>query len=120
VIYRLPRDRKSVMDYVIVLYFIVISAIVQQNLYYIFHLTAFIMMIAIVEKYSLVYKENKFINTKILMVAFAGLALSQLIFALSSFESLFAVANFIELISYIILLFLIIRILQYGTEKKSH
>ena len=120
VIYRLPRDRKSVMDYVIVIYFVIISAIIQQSLYYIFHITAFIMMIAIVEKYYLVYKENKFINTKILVIAFLWLALSQLIFALSSVDILFAVANIIELISYITLLFLIIRILQYGTEKKSY
>ena len=120
VIYRLPRERKSVMDYVIVLYFIIISAIVEEGFYYIFHLTAFIMLIAIVEKYYLVYKENKFINTKILMVVFSGLALSQLIFALSSFGTLFPVANIVELISYIILLFLTIRILQYGTKKKPY
>ncbi|MFH1311124.1 MAG: hypothetical protein ABIH65_01830 [Nanoarchaeota archaeon] len=120
IIYRLPRERKSIMDYVIVLYFIVLSVIIEADFCYIFYITSFIMLIAIVEKYYLVYRENKFFNTKILMIVFAGLALSQLIFALYSLENLFAIANIIELISYIILLFLIIRILQHGTEKKSY
>lgn len=120
IIYRLPRDRKSVMDYVFILYFILISAIINQSFYYIFHATAFIMMIAIVEKYYLVYKKNQFFNTSILVIAFSGLALSQLIFALSSIDILFAVANVVELISYMVLLFLVIRILQYGKEKKPY
>ncbi|MEM3091153.1 MAG: hypothetical protein QXX55_00375 [Candidatus Pacearchaeota archaeon] len=119
-IYRLPRDKKSVIDYVIVIYFIVISSLIQTDLYYIFHLTAFIMMVAITEKYYLVYKENKFTNTKILMSAFLGLSLSRLIFVLSKIDIIFAIANIIELISYTILLSLVIRILQNGKEEKPY
>ena len=119
-IYRLPRKRSSVMDYVIILYFVILSAIIEEDFYYLFHLTALMILIAIVEKYYLVYKENGFINTKILWVAFSGLALSQLIFLLSELDVFFAGANIIELISYAILLGLVIRILKYGKEKKPY
>jgi uncharacterized membrane protein YkvI len=60
------------------------------------------------------------VNTKILIIAFSILAFAQLVYVLSKVGILFAVANIIELISYVILLFLIIRILKYGEKKKPH
>lgn len=120
IIYRLPREKKSIGDYGIAIYFIIISAVLIQEFYYLFHLTAFFLLILIVEKYYEVFKENKFLNTKILMIAFGMLALSQLFFILSTLDFLFALANIIELMSYAVLLGLVIRILKYGTKKKSY
>jgi len=119
-IYRLPRDRKSVGDYMVVLYFILISSLLSREIFYIFHLTALFILILIVEKYALVYKENRFFNTKVLIVSFSLLALSQLIFVLSNIDILFALANTIELISYSVFLALIIRIWKHGKKKKSY
>jgi len=119
-IYRLPRDRKSIGDYMAVLYFIIISSLLSREIFYIFHLTALFILVLIVEKYAWIYKENNFFNTKILMVAFGLLALSQLIFVLSDVDILFAVANTVELISYSIFLALIIRIWKYGKKKKPY
>jgi len=119
-IYRLPRERRSIGDYLIVLYFVLISSLLSKEIFYIFHLTALFILILIVEKYYLIFKENKFFNTKVLMVAFGILALSQLIFVLSDIEILFVLANVIELISYTIFLALIIRIWKYGKEKKPY
>ena len=59
-------------------------------------------------------------NTKILIVAFAMLALSQLIFVLSKVDALFVLASIIELVSFVGLLFLVIKILKYGKKKKSN
>lgn len=120
IIYRLPRERKSVGDYVVVIYFILISSLLSREIFYLFHLTALFILILIVEKYFFIYKENRFFNTKILMVAFSILALSQLIFILSAIEILFVLGNVVELISYTIFLALIIRIWKYGKEKKPH
>jgi len=120
IIYRLPRDRKSIGDYVVVLYFILISSFLSGEIFYLFHLTALFILILIIEKFFFVYKENRFLNTKILMVAFSLFALSQLIFVLSVVDVLFVLGNIVELISYTIFLALIIRIWKYGKEKKPY
>src|SRR3972149_200163 len=120
ILYRLPRDRKSIGDYVIVIYFILISSFLSREIFYLFHLTALFILILIVEKYFLIYRKNRFFNTKILMVAFGILALSQLILVLSDIDLLFVLGNVVELISYTIFLALIIRIWKYGKEKKPY
>lgn len=119
-IYRLPRDKKSWGDYALVLYFILVSALLSKEFYYLFHLTALVLLILIVGNYYDVLKEHKLFNTKILVTAFSLLALSQLIFALSRLEVMFVLANVIELVSYCILLGLGIRLLQNGKEKKPN
>ncbi|MDP3992567.1 MAG: hypothetical protein Q8P79_03630 [Nanoarchaeota archaeon] len=120
IIYRLPRQRKSVGDYLIVLYFALISSLLSREIFYIYHLTALFILVLTVEKFSWIYKKNKFFNTKILMMAFGLLALSQLIFVLSTVDILFVLGNVVELISYTIFLALIIRIWKYGKEKKPY
>ena len=120
ILYRLPREKRSIADYALIMYFIIISVILTKEFYFLFHLTAFVLLLMIVEKYSELYHRNKFLNTKILMFAFGLLALSKLIFVLSSVGILFALASIIELISYAILLGLVIRILKYGTKKKPY
>ena len=120
IIYRLPRERKSIGDYALVIYFIMVSALLSREFFYLFHLTAIIILILIVENYYRIYERNKFINTKILMIAFGILALSQLIFILPGVEIMFVLGNIVELISYTILLALIIRIWKYGKKKKPY
>ncbi len=122
VIYRLPQKKMYMRDYALVLYFLLLSAILSQytGLFYFFNLTAFILLVLIVNNYYKIYKENKFANTKILITIFSILALAQLIYLFSKIEILFAVANTIELIGYVILLFLIIRILKHGEKKKPY
>jgi len=122
IIYRLPQKKMYVGDYALVLYFILLSAVLSEygKFFYLFHLTAFVLLILIVNNYCRIYKEKKFANTKILIAAFSILALAQLIYILSKVGILFAVANIIELISYVTLLFIIIRILKYGEKKKSY
>lgn len=120
IIYRLPRERKSIGDYALVIYFILISALLSREFFYLFHLTAIVILVLIVENYYRIYKRNKFINTKILMTAFGILALSQLIFILPGIEIMFVLGNMVELISYTILLALIIRIWKYGKKKKPY
>src|SRR3989344_7806077 len=114
VIYRLSVKKKYFEDLFLGLYFVVISAVFSINAYYyIFHVTALILLILITKNYYEVYKENKFINTKILILAFSMLALSQMLFTLSKLSFVYVTGNVIELISYIILLVLIIRILKH-------
>ncbi len=118
-IYRLPREKKSVGDWLLVLYFILLSSILSKEFYYLFYLTSLFLLVMIVSNYVEIYRKNKFTNTKILIGAFSLLALSQLIFILSKVPSLFVLASAIELISYVCLLFLVIKILKYGEKKKQ-
>jgi hypothetical protein len=117
-IYRLPRTNKSILDSVLIIYFILISAFVTNNVANVFHLTAFLLLFMIVINYYNIYKKNKFFNTQILMVAFGILALSQLLFIFSGIGIVRVAGNLVELISYTILLGLIIRIQKYGKETK--
>ena len=118
IIYRIPLNKKISGDILIILYFIIISVIFSQGFYYLFHLTALVFLVLIANNYNDIYKKNKSYNTKILVIAFSILALSQVIFILSKIEVLYAIAQFIQLASYIILLVLIIRILKHGKKKK--
>jgi len=120
-IYRLPRNRKSVFDYILVLYFILISAFFINEIANVFHLTTFLLLLMIVGNYSKIYQRNRFFNTQILMLAFGILAVSQLLFVFSGIvEGLHVAGNVVELISYTILLGLIIRIRKYGKKKKPY
>jgi hypothetical protein len=122
IIYRLPQKKLYIGDYILVFYFILLSVILSayEGFHYLFPLTAFALLILIVHNYYQIYKKNKFANTKILILAFSVFALAQLVHVFSKIEILFVMANTIELISYVILLFLIIRILKYGEKKKSY
>ncbi len=119
VIYRLPLEKKSFGDILIGICFIFISAIFSQAFYYLFHLTALILLVLIINNYCKIYDRNKQENTKILIIALSMLALSQVIFILSKLGILYAIAQIMQLVSYIILLILIIKILKYGKQKKK-
>ncbi|MBU2615574.1 MAG: hypothetical protein KKC19_00555 [Nanoarchaeota archaeon] len=114
VIYKIPHKKVYGGDYVLILYFIVISSILSKDLFYLFHLTAFLFLVLIVVNYLKIYQKNGFENTLMLIIAFSILALSQLIYILSKVGMFFALSNIMELISYTILLFLIIRIIKHG------
>lgn len=119
-IYRLPRENKSVGDYLLVAYFILMSAILGNEFYYLFNIAALFILVMISENYYRIYMKNKFVNTKILLFAFGILALSQLVFIFSKVPVVFVAASLIELIGYAILLILIVRILKYGKKTKPH
>ncbi|MBU4086464.1 MAG: hypothetical protein KKB21_02700, partial [Nanoarchaeota archaeon] len=112
-------------DALLAVYFILISSFFGNTFYYIFHLTALVFLVMIISSYLEVYKKNKSKNTKVLIAAFSLLALSQVIFILSTLKVCYAIAQIAQLVSYIILLFLMIRILrperreQYGRQKKK-
>jgi len=107
-------------DYFLVLYLIIVSSALSQEFHYIYYMTSFFFLVLIINNYYRKYKENKFTNTKILIFAFSILCLAQIIFLLSKVDILFVMANIAELISYVILLFLIIRIMKYGEKKKQN
>ncbi len=118
VIYRLPIKQKSPGDFLLASYFIVISAMFDSQLNYLFHSTALILLVLITNNYYSIYKKNRFLNTKILVIVFGMLGLSQLLFILSKMEAIYVAGNIIALLSYMIMLILVARILKHGKKKK--
>jgi hypothetical protein len=122
IIYKLPLEKEHKKDFLLSLFFIVVISILSKNLDYLFRLTALILLVFITRNYYIIYLQNKSKKTMLLVLAFGILAISQVMFALASPGSFVAVvANIWELVSYIILLTLIIRIIHHhGTKKKQN
>lgn len=120
VIYRIPQKVRLSGDVFLAVCFLFISAIFGNTFYYIFHLTALILLVFITDNYYKVYKINKSENTKILLVAFSILTISHALFILSGFSMIYVISQFMQLVSYLILLFLVIKILKHGKEKKQN
>jgi len=120
IIYKLPIKKRDFEDFFLALFFITLLSILSKDKFHLFYLTALVLLILITKKYCLVYDKNKSKNTMILIFAFALLALSNIIFTFSGLSEMYVTANFLELVSYITLLILIMRILKHGTEKKQN
>jgi hypothetical protein len=118
-IYMIPSSRKRSIDFFFKTYLIFIVALLSHNLYYFYHLTALILLVLIINNYYKVYRKEKIINTKILIAAFSLLAISQAIFLFSKLNYLYVTAQSIQLVSYIILFALIIKILKNGKKTKQ-
>lgn len=121
-IYRILQEKKTGIDLLLALYIIFVSSIFSAGFYYLFHLTALLLLSLIINNYYQLYRKNKSENTLILILAFFMLALSQLIFVLSILSSLYVFGQVIQLVSYLILLILIIRILRtekHGRQQKK-
>ena len=118
-IYNLHHKKIPFENYLLFAYFIFLSAILSREIFYLFHLTALFLLLMIVRNYVRIYKENKFLNTKMLITAFGMLAISQIFFLFAS-GFMQATANLVELISYALLLFLAIKIRKDGKKKKQN
>lgn len=112
-LYKLALGKKWTGDSYLVVFFILLTTFFSTNVYYAFHLTALIFLLLIIKNYFFLYNKNKNSNTEILAIAFSLLGISQLIFIFSKLNSMFVLANIIELASYLTLLILIIRIIKH-------
>lgn len=118
VIYRTPLKKEFSSDLIFAVCFLVISAIFGTTFYYLFHFTAFLLVVFIINNYYQVYKKNRAETTKILILSFAMLLLSHIIFLISNLAIFYVFGQVIQLVSYLILLFLIIRILRASKKKR--
>lgn len=121
IIYRIPLKREvNLSDALLAVYFIVLSSLFGVEIYYLFHITVLVFLILIISNYYKIYAKNKSANTRLLINAFGVLALGHIVFILSSIKLVYVFAQILQLVSYLMLLFLILRILKHGKKKKSH
>jgi len=119
-IYRIPLKRKLERDSLLAICFIIISALFGSAISSIFHVTALILIALIINNYYQIYRKNKSENTLILISAFSLLGLSRIIFLLHNAGFCYVSAQIIQLVSYLILLFLIIRITKGEHGRKNN
>lgn len=119
IIYRLPGKKISASDLILIIYFILVSAIFSYTSDLVFHLTAILLLAFIIECYSEIYKKNKSENTINLIIAFSILALSHVILIFATSGAIYVFAQIVQLVSYIILLVVMINILKHGGKKKK-
>ena len=119
-LYRVAAKERPSKEILLGLYFLLALSIFGSMFYYVFHLTTLIILILIICAYYNIYKKNKLLNTKILIIAFVLLALSHSTFLFSRLPSLYVVGQIIQLISYVIFLSLIIVIWKNGKKKKQN
>jgi len=119
IIYRIPLKIRLERDSLLAICFIIISAVFSASFYYLFHLIAFILLLLIIHNYYGIHKNNNSENTRMLIVAFVLLALSQFMFILSELGALYVAGQLIQLVSYLILLVLIIRITRSQNGRKK-
>ncbi len=117
IMYKLPLERVS-GEFFLNLYLIVIVSLMSQSYYYVYHLTALILLIFLVNKYYKIYRKDGVANTGILVMAFVLLGLSQTVFLFSKLNYIYVTGQLMQLASYIILLVLIVKIVKDGKKKK--
>lgn len=111
-IFKIPHVKKFSSDFFLAIYLLLIVALLSHNYYYLYNLTAFVILIPIIRQYYLVYKKDKMKSTAILIFAFVLLAIAHATFMFSQLNYFYVIGQNIQLASYIILLVLIIKILR--------
>lgn len=118
IIYRLPLKKIS-GDFALVIYFILVTSFLFHSFYYLYHLTALIFLLLGTRIYFKIYRKNKSRNTRIFVAALSLLGVSQIMFILSKISYMYVAAQVVQLISYITLLVLIMRISKNGKTKQN-
>lgn len=118
-LYALSSKDELSMNYVIIAYFIIISTYFTRFTNFILYITAFIFLFALARRYFISYKETKYKNTLLLFMSFSIIALSQFVFIFTASNPwLYVLAELIQLIGYLFLLYTFVMVLRNAKKKK--
>ncbi len=119
-IYKIPSKKGTPGDFILGGFFVIVAALFSNTMYFVFHVTAMFLLFLIIQNYWKVYQKNKSENTKTLILAFSILFVSQLLFIVSFVGAVYALAQIFQLVGYIAMLLLIIKITKYGKKKNTY
>lgn len=103
----------------LVSYLLIITTYFGDSAYYLFHLTALIILCMITYIYFLNYRKTKLKANSLLYISFAIITVSQVVFIFVGIKNiLYAIAEIIQLIGYVMLLFTLATVLIHGKKKK--
>ena len=113
------QKNQSKYNIFLMVFFIMISTYSSESAYYIFHLTALVLLSLITIQYYENYKKNKLFNSKMLTNSFAIIGLSQILFIFVQLNKEFYVAaEIIQLVGYLILLTTFVKVLWNAKKKE--
>ncbi len=103
---------------ILIIYLIMISTYFSRSAYYIFHMTALILLYIITSEYLKNFKRNKLPTNKWLASSFALITISQAIFIFIKIHTLlYVIAELVQLMGYAGLLITFIKVLKDGKKK---
>ena len=117
------QKNKSLPVSILTIYLIVLSLIMSSNVYYLFHLTSFVILILISSTLLLKFKKNKSKQTQKLFFSFSIITMSHVFFLISSLTPIiYVLGELVLLIGYIGLLWTFESVLHNGkkTRKTRH
>jgi hypothetical protein len=121
VLYALTSKDELSMNYVIIAYFILISTYFTRFNYHLLYLTAFLFVLATTRRYFLAYKKNNYKNTLLLGISFCVITVSQFIFMLTGQSYLlYIIAEIVQLVGYLFLLYTFILVLRNARKTKQN
>ena len=107
-------------DYLVLGYFMLISVYFARFNYFLLYLSSLIFLVAITRRYFISYHETKYKNKLRLAVSFLIISLSQLFFIFAtSNHLLYVVAEIIQIIGYLSLLYTFFMVLRNANSKKK-
>ena len=113
-------SKKSTMNHLLILYFLLITIVFTNLAYFVFNLTAFILLCFIVCQYYIICRENRSKITKLLFTSFSIIAISQAIFMFTKYDTnVYVAAQLVQLVGFLILLTAFILVLKHGKTKQN-
>ena len=104
---------------IIILFSFFMITYFSHNSYFVFHLTAMLLLLIVTYHYHLTFRSKKNYNTMLLMISFFMIALSHLLFIFETIQPIYyVVAELFQLFGYFMLLLTFILILKNGKKKK--
>lgn len=121
ILYEIYQKEHDISKIVLMISLILINIYFSRSAYYIFHLISLIILIFITRNYYENYNKVKKKPAKMLTYGFAVITLSQFLFIFTNTDSLFyVIAELIQLLGYMILLYTFMMVLKHAKKKKQN
>ena len=118
ILYSMYQKNQSKSNIFLIIFFILVSTYFSQSAYYIFHLTALLLLACIALQYYTNYKKNRQFTSRLLASSFVIIGISQIVFIFVNLnQNLYVVAEIIQLLGYLILLTTFVKVLRNAKKK---
>ena len=119
ILYSIYQKNQPKSNIFLIAFFILISTYFSQSAYYIFHLTALVLLSLITMQYYANYKKNGQFTAKLLTGSFAIIGMSQIFFIFVIFNQvIYVIAELIQLLGYLFLLTTFFKVLRNVKKKR--
>ena len=119
-LYSIYKKKQPWSTKFLIFYLIFLVTLFCHNIYYIFHLTCLMLLVFVTYHYYYNFKRNRKAPSKFLFLSFFIIALSQISFVfIQLWDDLYATAEVVQLIGYILLLITFIMVLFYGKKTRQ-